>query len=439
VTLPRTFRFLALLFLLPAALWSNVLFVQEVSPGNYVEVDNTEFARYFPLEHEKMQAAFQAYQRAQEVANQVKASSQKSPLSLLSPLQNKDPLIISLDNGDWAYNEMYGKQVSIGLKNGRRMQRDPAPLTRIGRNMPQLNNRKFMGEVLAHETGHAVMNVLFQGSGMPHCSGGEHTHDSIKDPQFAMVEGFAEYFAASTFGDPMIPRSYDNRNREQLNASEGFVASVLLGIDEKFGQDAIFETIAQDKPVSLGQFAEAFLARNPQSLDDLLEIMRKHSGKQWPMDSFLQALKEGTLDSLDLDGDGLMFPPKPPEFEEDPKELAQEKLAQAQIDLELARQYQKELLENIARWGFLRDYLLGSFPRSSWRDRIEKKVTDSQNNSLMLYEHSRDNIFRLQQQLESARKDLMYWDEGNANLLPLLEHDSGSGGIMLRPHAVTGQ
>lgn len=286
---------------------ANIIFIEKLdNSGNYRKVQDTSFSDKIPTQSNQMKSAILGYQLAQKIAFERSLAAKGIPkpsIEFLSSQKESKPLYVEIDNGDWAYNLMNGKNIQI-ISNKQVTNIYSAPIIKFGRNIPNSTHSHFMGETCSHEIGHAVMNALYNGKNLPKNQGGEHTIDSIKSPSFAWIEGFAEYYAASTYGDSKFPRSYKDRNPSELNSSEGYIASVLLELDQLYSKKDIFNIIADIKPQSPADFLEEYISRFPKRATDVFSIMKKFSNNEWPDATFITKYEQGTLATLDLDANG---------------------------------------------------------------------------------------------------------------------------------------
>lgn len=299
---------LLLNFILLSFNYSQVIFIERLdNSGNYRELQDNSFSDKIPTQSNEMKSAISGYELAQKIAFRRSLAAKGVPgpsIEFLSSQRKTKPLYIEVDNGDWAYNLMNGKNIQIvSNKEVKRVQ--GAPIIKFGRNIPNSTHKHFMGETCSHEIGHAVMNTLYSGKNLPKNQGGEHTIDSIKSPSFAWIEGFAEYYAASTYGDNKFPRGYKDRDSSELNSSEGYIASVLLELDKLHSKEDVFNVIADIKPQSPADFLEEYIARYPSRAKDVFSIMKKYSNDEWPDDTFITKYEQGNLPTIDLDGNGV--------------------------------------------------------------------------------------------------------------------------------------
>ena len=434
---------LALLGFIPG--FANPVFIEKLQEGQFVHSKGSLLQSSIP-KSEGMQKAYDGYTRAQVIANRIanrKRSQNHSTIQFLGNQFQPKPLYITLDDGDWAYNEIHGRDFSLLDQTGRNHRVTKAPLIRLGRNMPGLNDSRYLGEIVAHETGHAVMNALYSGSDMPLCKGGSHHHDSIKDPEFALVEGFAEYYAKVTYGDRHMPRSYNDRNPQQLNSSEGYIASVLVQLDQAIGQDALYNLFAEFKPKTPAQVLEAALSRHRDKGLQILEAMQVHSGDRWPPDDFIKKFQEGTLTSLDLDGDGKAFGNEQTNSDRlKEQEALALKVMEAQTALDNQKYLESQILNRLNRLKLVYDVLTGYFSHSSWRSRMIEQVKAGQNNTLEQYEqiHSKTEQYILQ--LKLANEEYQYYTDTGSSGEPSQEGSSdtlilpitGDGGYRVEEH-----
>ncbi|MCO4781989.1 MAG: hypothetical protein KC646_06650 [Candidatus Cloacimonetes bacterium] len=299
--------YLVAIFILSFSSSAEVVFIERLdNSGNYRQIQNNSFSDKIPTQSTEMKSAIAGYELSQKIAFERSLVAKGIPtpsVKFLSSQKKTKPLYIEVDNGDWAYNLMNGKNIQIISDKGtKRVQ--GAPIIKFGRNIPNSGHKHFMGETCSHEIGHAVMNALYSGKNLPKNQGGEHTIDSIKSPSFAWIEGFAEYYAASTYGDKKFPRGYKDRNSAELNSSEGYIASVLLELDKNFSKEDIFNVIVDIKPQSPADFLEEYIARYPKRASTVFEIMKKYSNEEWPDETFITKYNQGSLPTLDLDGNG---------------------------------------------------------------------------------------------------------------------------------------
>lgn len=263
---------------------ANITFLQPIgSEQIFSEVTPTNFPSPELLKSPGIQKAVDGYLKAQNIAFNVSTRQQT-----LTPLQNKlffspQKLVVIVNDDNWSFNNMYGAQHRVLQSNGQ-VQNINAPSVLLGRNMPSSDKPEYLGSVLAHETGHAVMHALYNGVGLPSVQGMAHDYDSITSPEFAFVEGFAEYYAAGCVTDTGLPRQYQSQNHQELNSTEGYVASILIGLHNSFGQDDIFTVMANNKPHNCLTFLEAYLQAYPQRTEQVLTILHQCS-PLWPSEN----------------------------------------------------------------------------------------------------------------------------------------------------------
>jgi hypothetical protein len=278
---------------------------------------------------------------------------------------------------------MYGARHQA-LSNDGRLQNFTGPSILLGRNIPLRDNSGRMGEILAHETGHAVMNALYNGKDLPVTQGQNHSHDSITDPAFAFVEGFAEYYGAASFGDSAIPRPYRSQNPQELNSTEGYIACVLLEIHNKFGQDDIFTVMAETKPGSCFEFLEAYMHKHPERTTEILEILRRNS-KLWPPENLFT-----TKTTPDLNGDGNIFGTPSAKHDETAFDrqtaLLHSAIHQNRVQLQNTEKYLRELLNYLGQLNIFRQQIIGANLPRAQKFRLLNQVEDGQKKTLALYE-----------------------------------------------------
>ena len=357
--------------------FSSILFIEQIDQlGNFREIQNSSFSSKIPIESEGMIKAIAGYDLAQKVAFERNLRKKGIPgpsIQFLNSKRKSKPLYIEIDNGNWAYNLMNGKNFQI-VKNKQITKVSKAPIIKIGRNMPSSNHKHYMGQTCSHEIGHAVMNALYSGKDLPKNQGGEHTIDSVKSPSFAWIEGFAEYYAAATYGDQQFPRSYQERSPEQLNASEGYIASVLLEIEKISSQETIFAVIADIRPQNPADFLEEYIARFPDQAQSVFDIMKKFSGDKWPDEQFLLNYQQGNLLSLDLDGYG-----QGPTFAKDSKLLSQaqniEKEAKkAKAEADEISDYLTELSQYLERLYNFKQHILQQYANNRFSKNFLQRI-----------------------------------------------------------------
>ncbi|PCJ19905.1 MAG: hypothetical protein COB02_06890 [Candidatus Cloacimonadota bacterium] len=296
---------LALSLIFIFQVYSKVIFIERLdNQGSFIEIKNEAFIKKIPIQNQTVQKAIAGYELAQKIAFQQNLRKKNIPeanIRFLSSKRKSKALYIEIDNGNWAYNLMSGINLKI-VKNQQITRVNNVPIIKIGRNIPHSNSPLFLGETISHEIGHSVMNALYEGKNLPRSKGGSHTIDSIKSPAFAWIEGFAEYYAATTHGDPDIPRTYRNRSPKELNGSEGYIASVLLDLDRSFNKEDIFSIISEFRPQGPANFLEEYIARYPNRAERVFQIMRKYSGDNWPDSKLIVKYQQSNPKEIDLDG-----------------------------------------------------------------------------------------------------------------------------------------
>ncbi|PCJ20560.1 MAG: hypothetical protein COB02_03305 [Candidatus Cloacimonadota bacterium] len=348
---------------------ANIIFIEKIDNiGNFREIQNNDFTNKIPVETKEVQRAISGYDLAQKIAFQQNLRKQgvlEPSIQFLSKTKKNKPLYIEIDNGDWAYNIMEGKNLQI-IRNKQITRVNKAPIIKIGRNIPNSNDKHFMGETFSHEIGHAVMNALYSGKDLPKSQGGSHTIDSIKSPSFAWIEGFGEYYAASTYGDDKFPRSYNNRSKQELNSSEGYIASILLELDQAFSKEDIFTVIADSHPQSPADFLEQYLSAHPNRSQKIFEIMKKYSNNKWPDQQFILNYQQGNLLILDLDGDqkGIYLAKDPQTTSE--LEQQKEKVKQSQKEIIEIKNYLQSLSSYLERMYLYKQNLISQYNDSSF-------------------------------------------------------------------------
>ncbi|MCO4780719.1 MAG: hypothetical protein KC646_00240 [Candidatus Cloacimonetes bacterium] len=293
-------------FLMIASIFAQQDKIQFFEKSNGVYKENSSLASKFPV---KVAAnAIDQYQIAQRVAYDVqlaKAGYTSEKRKTLVSGKTYRPVIVQV-HSQWFKNKRPTTFMG-GVSGGTKVLENGTRESIKGQPLIMLKHSHTHHSGLVHETGHAIMNALYQGKNLP-SGGGSHGYNKLTSKGLAYLEGFAEFFTAAHKTNSHIKKlKYSGKSPSQLNQIEGFTASVMLQLFNKFGIKGIFQVMAETKPRSFAEFAESYMQRYPDQAETLLAAMQNSSGNAWPTAEQIKEFKENGVKGLDLDGNGVIY------------------------------------------------------------------------------------------------------------------------------------
>lgn len=276
-----------------------------VKSGNLYK-ENKSLASNFPVK--VASKAIDQYQIAQKIATDVQfakagvGSEKRADIIKKKPTR---PILVQVHSR--TFRNKRPTTFMGGISSGTKVLEDGTRESIKGQPLILLKKSHCHHSGLVHETGHAIMNALYQGKNLP-SGGGSHGYNKRTSKGLAYLEGFAEFFTAAHNTNGHIKKlKYKGKSPAALNEIEGFTASVMLQLFNKFGIKGIFQIMAETKPRSFAEFAEAYMQRYPEQAETLLAAMQRSSSNSWPTAGQINEFKVNGAKGLDLDGNGVVY------------------------------------------------------------------------------------------------------------------------------------
>jgi len=243
-----------------------------------------------------VQKAIEAHQRVE--SEQLAISTPPGQHSIAKP----NPIFVELGQGTGTYNDWKGS-FSVQDVNGRVYSYDePRVLVDLNDSMFRASDQSLVEQTIVHEIGHGIMRKAYGKDALPDTSwlGRPHYGDLVTDDQLALIEGWAEFLGAFWTGrntiaeDPpesLMMNAYayqDNgqpKTPEQLFATEGWVATVMLHIANHPGIPQAFEkmirVMREGKVQNFNELLREYIKRNPEDAKHISEVLTKDSLQQF--------------------------------------------------------------------------------------------------------------------------------------------------------------